>query len=83
VTCVTAATAAIVSAATNVSSTRDECFQAALECAAFQQDTMVALLAANANISAEPDDLPVVASARMGLSQAHHVSQPQLYHHSK
>jgi len=54
-------------------------FNPTLEDAALKENATLAFEALNADISADPDYLPLIATAGMFLLEAHHITQ--LYFH--
>ena len=60
----------------------DNSFDSALKDAALKKDTVVAFKTCNAYISAEPDYLPLIATAGMLLLEADYVPQLYLHNHS-
>ena len=57
-------------------------FNPALEDAALKENTALAFEALNADISAEPDYLPLIATAGVFLLEAHHITQLYCHDHS-
>jgi hypothetical protein len=57
--------------------TRQEARQPPLQRPALQQDVAIAAAAAQADVGPESVDKPLVAAARMGAAQGHHVPEPE------
>ena len=56
-------------------------FNPALEDAALKENTVLTFETFNPNISAKPDYLPLVATARMFLLEANHITQLYLHNY--
>lgn len=58
-----------------VGATPDKRFEPLLQCPPGEHDPMLAAVAAEANIGSQPDNRPLMATARMRLPQPHHILQ--------
>lgn len=65
----------------NLFSPADKSLDAFLELAAWQQHTMVAPTAFEANVSSQAYYPPFITATRVWFSQAYHITQPDLHDH--
>jgi hypothetical protein len=60
----------------------NQCFDSALKDASLQQNAALALEALDADVSTQPDHLPLIAAARVLFLQTDNIIQPYLHYHA-